>query len=60
MFTGGASSALKPKEEEDEVPELVGNFEEASKEEVKVVSSKDKENIKKNSTSPVSNNKVPA
>lgn len=56
----GASSALKPREEEDEVPELVGNFEEASKEEVKVVSSKDKENVKKNSTSPVSNNKVPA
>lgn len=58
---GGGSSALKPREEEeDEVPELVGNFEEASKEEVKVVSSNDKENIKKNSTSPVSNNKIPA
>nr|ABG82010.1 putative beta-NAC-like protein [Diaphorina citri] len=56
----GSGSTVKPIEEEDEVPELVGNFEEASKEEVKVVNSKDKENIKKNSTSPVSNNKVPA
>jgi hypothetical protein len=59
MFSGSGST-VKPIEEEDEVPELVGNFEEASKEEVKVVNSKDKENIKKNSTSPVSNNKVPA
>ncbi|KAL1449815.1 hypothetical protein WDU94_002288 [Cyamophila willieti] len=55
----GSGAAVKAKEEEDEVPELVGNFEEASKEEVKVVSSKDKENVKKNSTSPVTN-KAPA
>lgn len=58
----GSGGAVKPIEEEDEVPELVGNFEEASKEEVNVSSAaagkvnatsaagKDKENVKKNST----------